>query len=525
MQHTEDFSYGCKYFSRIIIRQTGENATYLWYNDSTMISQTDIPLPVKQVATTLETAGFEAYLVGGCVRDLMLGRTPKDWDLTTNAHPDQIQSLFPDSYYNNDFGTVGVKNDVTEDERLKVIEVTPYRSESGYSDNRRPDSVTFGVSLEEDLARRDFTVNAIAYRIKDEVTIDPFGGREDMLEKRLRAVGNPSERFSEDALRMMRAVRLAAELDFVIEAATMAAITEHSQTLSRISIERTASEFIRIIESPTPMQGIVFLEKLGLIDTVLPELRAAIGCEQGGIHAYDVYEHLLRTLQAAADKGFSTELRLAALLHDIGKPDTRRTGGKNKEYSFYGHEVVGARMTKAILERLKQPRERIENVENLVRWHMFFSDPDEITLAAVRRTIVRIGEDHIEDLLNLRVCDRIGTGRPKEQPFRFRKYKALVDEALRDPISVKLLKINGDKIMEMSGEKPGKKLGYILHTLLEEVLVDVGKNNAEYLEKQALFLLTLPEAELQARAEAGKRAQAEEEAAALKAIAREHNVG
>ena len=492
--------------------------------DLSMIRPTDIPLEVKQVATTLEGAGFEAYLVGGCVRDLMLGRTPKDWDLTTNAHPDQIQALFPDSYYNNDYGTIGVKNDETEDERLKVIEVTPYRTESGYSDARRPDSVTFGVSLEEDLARRDFTVNAIAYRASDGSVTDPFGGREDMAEKRLKAVGDPDERFAEDALRMMRAVRLATELNFVIESDTMAAITRNSKQLERISIERIAAEFLRIINSPTPMQGVIFLEKLGLIDYILPEIKAAIGCEQGGIHAYDVYEHLLRSLQAAADKGYSPELRLAALLHDIGKPPTRRTGGKNKEYSFFGHEVVGARMTREILARLKLPRDFSDRVETLVRWHMFFSDPDEITLAAVRRTIVRVGEDHIEDLLNLRVCDRIGTGRPKEQPFRFRKYKAMVDEALRDPISVKLLKISGDRIMELSGEKPGKKLGYVLHTLLEEVLTDLGKNDPEYLEKQALFLLTLPETELADLAAAGKRKQAEEEAAVLREIAREHNV-
>jgi poly(A) polymerase/tRNA nucleotidyltransferase (CCA-adding enzyme) len=273
------------------------------------------------------------------------------------------------------------------------------------------------------------------------------------------------------------------------------------------------------------MQGIIFLDKLELLPYIIPELKEGIGCEQGGIHDFDVFEHNLRTLQAAADKGHSTALRLAALLHDVGKPATRRTGGKNKHYTFFGHEVVGAKMAKKILERLKLPRETIDEVEKLVRWHMFFSDPDEITLAAVRRTIVRIGEDQIENLLNLRVCDRIGTGRPKEQPFRFRKYKAMVDEALRDPISVKLLKINGDKIMEMSGEKPGKKLGYILHALLEEVLIEPGKNTNEYLETRVSELLKLSEAELETLAEAGKVKQSEEEAAALREIARTHKVG
>ncbi|MFT5849912.1 MAG: tRNA nucleotidyltransferase (CCA-adding enzyme) [Patiriisocius sp.] len=492
-----------------------------------MITPHDIPLEVKQVADVLEKAGFQAYLVGGCVRDLFIGRVPKDWDLTTNAHPDQIQALFPedDTFCNNDYGTVGVKNEDTEDETLKVIEVTPYRTESGYSDARRPDKVEFGVSLEEDLKRRDFTVNAIAYRIHDNSVVDLFGGAEDIQKKRLKTVGDADERFSEDALRMMRAVRLATQLNFAIEAQTMASITKNHEQLGRISIERIADEFTKIINSDSPMQGIVFLERLGMIDYILPEIKDSIGCEQGGIHAFDVYEHLLRTLQGAADKGFSTELRFAALLHDIAKPATRTIGGKNKEYSFFGHEVVGARMTRKIMKRLKMPRELSQNVENLVRWHMFFSDPDEITLAAVRRTIVRIGEGHIDTLLNLRICDRIGTGRPKEQPFRFRKYKAMVDEALRDPISVKMLKTDGDKIMDITGEKPGRKLGYVLHTLLEEVLENPALNEEKYLEARVINLYKLEEEELKILAAAGREKQAEEEANALRAIAKEHKVG
>lgn len=487
------------------------------------ITNTDIPLVVRQTAETLEEAGFEAYLVGGCVRDMLRGTTPKDWDLTTDAHPEQIQALFVEHYANNDFGTIGVKTE-DEDPTLAVIEITPYRSESGYTDLRRPDTVTFGVSLDEDLARRDFTVNALAYRPKTSTLVDHYEGLEDLKAKRLRTVGDAHERFNEDALRMMRAVRLAAELRFVIDGGTTTAIAENNLLLKRISIERVAAEFLRIINSREPMQGIVFLQKLGLLEHFIPELNEGLGCEQGGIHTYDVFEHNLRTLQAAADKGFPEHVRIAALFHDIGKPATRRTGGKNKHYTFFGHEVVGARMTKSILERMKFPRETIDTVVNLVRWHMFFSDPAEITLSAVRRTITRIGEDHIEDLLNLRVCDRIGTGRPKEQPFRFRKYKAMVDEALRDPISVKMLKVNGDRIMSMSGEKPGKKLGYVLHALLEEALEDSLKNNVDYMEARALELLTLPEEELIKLAEAGKEKQAKEEAAALRDIAREHNV-
>jgi len=488
------------------------------------IQPSDIPQEVKNVAQILEDKGFEAYIVGGCTRDLLLGKIPKDWDFTTNASPEEIQALFPEHYANNEFGTIGIKTE-SEDPTLKILEVTPYRAESGYSDARRPDSVTFGVSLEEDLKRRDFTVNALAYRVSTDELIDLFDGITDLKAKRLITVGNPNERFGEDALRMMRAVRLAAELEFVIESQTMVAISANSSKLSLISIERVAAEFLRIIASPTPMQGIIFMEKLGLLEQILPELVTGIGCEQGGIHAFDVYEHNLRTLQAATDKGFSLELRLAALFHDVGKPKTRREGGKNKRYTFFGHEVVGAKMTREIMSRLRLPKDLTDNVVSLVRWHMFFSDPEEITLSAVRRTIVRIGENHIQDLLNLRVCDRIGTGRPKEQPFRFRKYKAMVDEALREPISVKMLKVNGDRIMELSAEKPGRKLGYVLHALLEEALDNASLNTEEYMEKRALELLGKPEEELKTMAETGKRRQAEEEAAALKDIAREHHVG
>jgi poly(A) polymerase/tRNA nucleotidyltransferase (CCA-adding enzyme) len=491
-----------------------------------MIPLHSLPLAIKQIHETLTKGGFESYLVGGCVRDLLLGRTPKDWDFTTSANPEQIQALFPESFCNNDYGTVGIKTgEDTVYPDLGIIEVTPYRAESGYSDGRRPDSVTFGVSLGEDLARRDFTVNAIAYDITKNDLVDLFEGLIDLKAKRLRAVGKADERFSEDALRMMRAVRLAAELEFTIEADTMAGISRNADRLKMVAIERVMVEFVRLIDSKTPMQGIILLEKLGLLTHIIPELNDSIGCEQGGIHAYDVFEHLLRTMQAAADKEYSTEVRLAALLHDIGKPATRREGGKNKQYTFFGHEVVGERMTKKILARLKYPREGSQIIEKLVRWHMFFSDPDEITLAAVRRTIVRIGEDQIENLLNLRVCDRIGTGRPKEQPFRFRKYKAMVDEALRDPISVKMLKINGDKIMDITGEKPGKKLGYVLHALLEEVLTEPSRNTESYLEDRAKALYALSEGELEKLAEAGKEKLAEEEAAALKAIAKEHKVG
>lgn len=488
-----------------------------------MIVRSEIPKEVQHVADTLESRGFEAYLVGGCVRDLLIGKEPKDWDITTNAHPTEIETFFPETFINNDFGTVGVVTE-SEDPRLKVIEVTPYRTESEYSDARRPDSVEFGVSLEEDLKRRDFTINAIAYRLKDEKIVDLFNGEEDIKAKRLRAVGKATERFAEDALRMMRAVRLAVELDFIIDGDTMTAITGNSANLGRISKERIRDEFSRILESKQPMQGIIFLEKLGLLQYVAPDLLRGIGVEQNQAHAFDVYEHLLRTMQHAADKDWEFDIRLAGLFHDISKPETRRWSDEKKDWTFHGHEVVGARVAKKALQELKFPKERITRIVTLIRWHMFFSDPEQISLSAVRRTIANVGAENIWDLLKLRRCDRIGTGRPKEQPFRLRKYTAMVEEALRDPISVKMLKIDGSRIMELSGEKPSKKLGDTLNALLEEVLDDPLKNTAEYMEKRALELMQMTESELDALGKSGKEKREKEEAEAVAELHKKHKV-
>lgn len=482
-----------------------------------------IPKEVLHVTETLENGGFEAFLVGGCVRDLLLDKKPKDWDVTTNATPEEIAALFDNTYQNNAFGTVGVVTDA-EEESIKIVEVTPYRIESIYSDARRPDAVTFSTSIEDDLKRRDFTINALAYRPKTADFLDFFNGKADLKDKRLRAVGVAHDRFAEDALRMLRAVRFAVELNLVIEGETMTAIAHNAQNLAKISKERIRDEFVRILLSKEPMQGIILLEKLGMLPYVAPDLMRSIGVSQNQAHAFDVYEHLLRTLQHAADKEWSLDIRLAALFHDISKPETRRWSNEKKDWTFHGHEVVGSRVTKKALQTLKLPRETVEKVSNLVRWHMFFSDPAEVTLSAVRRTIRNVGEEHIWDLLNLRVCDRIGTGRPKEQPFRLRKYIAMVEEALRDPISVKMLKIDGARIMELSREKPGPKLGHTLHALLEEVLEDPNKNTAIYLEERACVLMQMPLEELIALGEQGREKQRKEEAGAILEIQKKYKV-
>lgn len=482
-----------------------------------------IPLEVRTVTKTLRDAGFEAYLVGGCVRDLMIGRTPKDWDVTTNATPETLQSIFPDSFYENDFGTVGVKTG-SDDARLAIIEVTPYRTESGYSDKRRPDLVTFGDNLEDDLARRDFTINAIALDDSKGHIVDPYQGQKDIEHRVLKTVREPADRFEEDALRLMRAVRLVAELDFALDADTAAAIKEKASNLQHISRERVRDEFVRILNSKQPMMAIILAQQLGLLEFIAPDLVRGIGVDQNQAHSYDVFGHLLRALQHAADKDWGFDIRLAALFHDVSKPETRRWSDEKKDWTFHGHEVVGARTTKKALEDLRFSRETIEKVTKLVRWHMFFSDPDQITLSAVRRMIRNVGEENIWELLNLRICDRIGTGRPKEQPFRFRKYKAMVEEALRDPISVGMLKTDGTRLMETFKAAPGPRIGWTLNALLEEVLEDPKKNTEEYLDMRSEVLLGLSDDDLKELGDAGKKKREEREEEELQRILDKHHV-
>ena len=478
---------------------------------------------VTDLSKKLRDAGHESYLVGGCVRDLIIGLEPKDWDITTNATPEQIQAIFPDSFYENEYGTVGVKTG-SEDARLAIIEVTPYRTESGYSDKRRPDKVEFGTSLEEDLARRDFTINAIALDESKGHLVDPYDGQKDIKDKLVRAVGKAQERFCEDALRMLRAVRLVAELGFGIDGDTAAAISENSKHLSHVSRERVRDELVRILSSSRPMDALVLARQLGILEYIVPDLIRGIGIEQNQAHSYDVFEHNLRTMQHAADKDWGFDIRLAGLYHDIGKPDARRWSDEKKDWTFHGHEVVGSRITKKALEDLHFSRGTIDKVVKLVRWHMFFSDPEQITLSAVRRMIANVGEENIWDLLNLRICDRIGTGRPKEQPFRFRKYKAMVEQALRDPISVGMLKTDGARIMEMFHVNPGPKIGWTLNALLEEILDDSAKNIEDYLDKRTSELLALSDEELKKLGESGKKKREAAEDEEIQHIMEKHHV-
>ncbi len=482
-----------------------------------------IPHDVLKVSGALREKGFEVYLIGGCVRDILIGRVPKDWDITTNAIPEQIQDVFPDSFYENEYGTVGVKTG-SEDEKIAIIEITPYRIESKYSDKRRPDSVEFGTSLTEDLARRDFTINAIALDESKGQLIDPFDGQKDIKDKIIRTVGSPSERFNEDALRMLRAVRFMAELDFGIDGDTALAISENSKHLSHVSRERIRDEFIRILKSNRPKETLMLTQKLGMLEFIVPNLIRGIGIDQNQAHSYDVFEHNLRAMQHAADKGWDFDIRLASLYHDISKPETRRWSDEKKDWTFHGHDVVGSRVTRKALQDMHFSRETVEKVSKLVRWHMFFSDPEQVTLSAVRRIITNVGTENIDDLLKLRICDRIGTGRPKEQPFRLRKYMAMVDQALRDPISVTMLKTDGNRIMDKFHAKPGPKIGFTLHALLEEVLDDSKLNTEAYLDKRTEELLRMPESALKELGESGKKKRGEREDKEIQEIMEKHHV-
>lgn len=450
-----------------------------------------IPKEVGEVPKTLEKAGFEAYLVGGCVRDLLLGREPKDWDIATNAKPEEIQKLFPDSVYENKFGTVGVKTD-SVNKQLKVVEVTTFRLEDKYTDKRHPDEIKFAKTIEEDLARRDFTINALAF--KNNEVIDPYVGQKDLKDKLIRTVGNPTERFDEDALRLMRAVRFATELDFKIEKITADAIKKQAGLLEMIAKERIRDELEKIVMASNAAKGIQMLEDLGLLKFVVPELKEGINCGQNKHHIYSVFEHNLRALDYAASKNYSLVVRLASLLHDVGKPRTKAGDGPNS--TFYNHEVVGAKMTAVILDRLRFSKEIVEKVVHLVRCHLFYYNVGEVTDAGVRRFLSRVGPENVDDLIKVREADRIGSGVPKAVPYKLRHLLFMIEKVKHDPISPKMLKVNGEDIIKILKINPGPKVGQILAIMLEEVLDDPNKNTKDNLESRIKNLGKLSEKEL-----------------------------
>ena len=437
----------------------------------------NIPSPIQNVLTTLKSAGFEAFVVGGSVRDMLRGASPKDWDVTTSARPEDIQKLFPEHVYENTFGTVSVKTG-SEDPTLALVEVTPYRVEGTYSDRRHPDAVSFAQTLEEDLSRRDFTINAIALG-DDGAIIDPFEGQKDIREGTIRTVGDPRGRFGEDALRILRAARLSAELGYGIEPETLAAMRELGPTLEAISVERIRDEFTKIIASPRAYEGVVFLQETDLLRYIIPELLEGVGVSQNLHHIYTVWEHNARALKYATEQNYSLIVRLACLLHDVGKPRTKR--GEGTHSTFYGHDVVGGRMAKAILLRLKYSKDIVERVTTLVRYHLFYYNVGEVTESSVRRLLAKVGKENMDDLLRVREGDRIGSGTPKAVPYKLRHLKYMIDKVSSDPISVKMLAINGETLMQELGMQPGPRMGLVLNGLLADVLDTPAHNTKEQL--------------------------------------------
>ena len=486
----------------------------------------DIPEEITEITKKIQNSGFEAFLVGGCVRDLFLNIKPKDWDIATNAKPEDIQNIFEHTFYENNFGTVGVVNDKKDiDETLKIVEVTPYRLESTYSNNRHPDQVKFSNKLEDDLKRRDFTINALCYNPQTKEIIDLYNGINDLQKKELRTVGKPDERFQEDSLRILRAMRFTTQLGFTINEETKKSIKKNEYLLKNISKERIRDEFLKILNTKDITKIFFLMLETNVINHISPKFREAVGVIQGGGHKFDVFEHLVRTCQHAIDKNWSEDIRLAALFHDIGKPKTARWNKEKNKNTFYGHEVVGAHVTKQILTNLKFPVKQREKVVNLVRNHMFFSDPDKITLSAVRRIIRKVGgEKNVWDLIKLRICDRIGMGRPKEQPYRLRQYQAMIEEAMRSPISVKDLKINGEDLMNLFSLKPGPKIGLILNALMAITLFKPENNNRKFLIEQSEKYSILSDSELKSLAESGKEAIIEKEKEEIKKLHKKHSV-
>jgi poly(A) polymerase/tRNA nucleotidyltransferase (CCA-adding enzyme) len=450
----------------------------------------EIPQEVKKVIKKLKESGYEGYIVGGCVRDsLTQTKEPNDWDITTNAKPKEIQKIFSNSFYKNKFLTVTVQTE-SENPKLKEIEITTYRSESGYKDKRHPEKVKFVKTLKEDLARRDFTVNAMAIDIIEDKTkvIDYFNGEKDLKNQIIRTVGDPNQRFNEDALRIMRAVRFATYLkgNWKIEDETKKAIKKHSQSLKLISKERIRDEFIKIIMTPKAKEGIESLRKLNLLKQIIPELLEGYQVKQNKHHIYDVYEHCIRSLEYAAKKNFGKHVRIAALLHDIGKPEVKE--GKGEEATFYNHEIVGANMTYKILKRLKFSKKDIKKITKLVRYHLFYYTPDEVGESSVRRLVRNVGAENMDELIELRMADRIGSGVPKAEPYKLRHLRYVIEKVSQDPLSTSMLKVSGNDIIKILNIKPGPKIGFILNILLGYVLDDPQKNNKEFLSKKIKVL-------------------------------------
>lgn len=441
----------------------------------------EIDEKIKSIVDVVWDAGFEVAIVGGATRDILMEKSTSDWDLTTNAKPGEILKLFHKAFYNNTFGTVGIP----QKNKNEPIQITTYRCEKDYGDLRHPDLVVWGQSLEEDLKRRDFTINAIAlkYDGKNFIIVDPFGGQKDLAKKLIRAVGNPNERFREDALRLIRAVRFAAVLGFMLEEKTKEAIASNAKLISKVSGERIRDELFKIINCEHAADGILLFREVELLAKILPELDICFTVEQKSPqrhHIFDVGTHCVLSLKNCPSK--DTITRFATLLHDIGKAkvaDVTREGVR----TFYNHEVVGGRQVKQIVERLHLSKPEREKLYKLVRFHQFSVNEDQ-TDKALRRFIKNIGIENIEEMMALRIGDRLGGGLQQPESWRLKLFRKRLADVLKKPFTVRDLKVDGNDVMRELKLKPGLKVGEVLNKLFDEIVEDKGKNNREFLLKR-----------------------------------------
>lgn len=434
-----------------------------------------LPIEVKEIMEKFAKANFEIYVVGGAVRDILMGKIVSDWDFTTNATPEKILKIYPDGFCDNIYGTVGL----TVEGYDKPFEITTFRTEHGYSDNRRPDTVSWGKTLKEDLERRDFTINSMAF--DGSKIIDLYKGQKDLDNKIVRAVGDASERFNEDALRMMRAVRIAGELNFRIEEKTFEAIQTNSALINKIAKERVKDELFKILKSNNPYAGILHLKETGLMQEIIPEMTKCFGVEQKSPsrhHIYDVGQHLLMSLKECKSQDPIT--RFATLIHDIGKPQTFRKLSTGV-ITFYNHEMVSTRIAENLAERFKFSTKEREKLVKLVRFHQFTVDENQ-TDSAIRRFITNVGLEYVQDMLDLRVADRLGGG-ARETSWRLEEFKKRLVEVQKQPFSIKDLKISGRDVMEELDIPAGPKVGVILEKLFNEVVEKKVPNEKELLLK------------------------------------------
>lgn len=426
---------------------------------------------VTELLNVFKKNSFKIYIVGGAIRDLLSNKLVDNWDFATDATPEQIQKLFPDSFYNNIYGTVTVQKPI-------LFEITPFRKESEYTDLRHPEKIEWAKTIDEDLSRRDFTINSIAYDGKN--IVDPYNGQQHLKQKLIVAVGDPDKRFNEDALRLLRAVRFTSQLGFLIEDNTRNSIQKNASLITKISWERIRDEFLKILESDHPAEGIFFLKNTGLLTYILPEVDICFTIPQKSPkrhHVYDVGTHLIMALKHCPSKDPIT--RFATLIHDVGKAKTFRRDEKTQLITFYNHEVVGKKLTEKIADRFRLSNKDKDKLVRLVEFHQFTVSEIQ-TDKAVRRFIKNVGKKYLNDIIDLRFGDRIGSG-AKPTSWRFDLFRKRLEEVQKQPFQIKDLKINGNDVMKILKLKPGPKVGQVLKKLFDQVVEEKLKNERKSL--------------------------------------------